>query len=146
LSSAERTWTWRALKPRCGRRATPNFTPLLALHRRKNHPNAIINSYKRNHPDPDKPKTVKTPSTALSPALQERDERIKELEEELASARANTTAPTGDIESLRAAYAAALASKVKAAKSKAAQKRAAKEENAALYKAVKAIMQDEVQS
>ena len=62
--------------------------------RRLNHPNKIIESYKRKHPDPNKPKGQRQPSVALSPALQGKNkeiealkERLKEVEEERDLAR-----------------------------------------------------------
>jgi len=72
--------------------------------RKTNHPNKIIEKYKRKHPDPNKPKKERKPSDLLSPALTERNERIKELEEELASARDGAKPAPLTLEQARSAY------------------------------------------
>jgi hypothetical protein len=99
--------------------------------RKLNHPNKIIETWKRKHPDPSKLKKVRKLSPALSPALQERDERIKELTEELEGALST------DLENLRSAYAFAFADKLKTAKNNAEMKRMAKAETKTLEVTVK---------
>jgi hypothetical protein len=47
--------------------------------RRLNHPNKIIESYKRKHPDPNKPKAGRQISNLLSPALTEKNKQIADL-------------------------------------------------------------------
>jgi hypothetical protein len=80
-------------------------TELVGPEQRKtNHPNKIIEKYKRKHPDPNKPKRERKPSDLLSPALTEKNERIKELEEELASARKTTPAEAETLAALRKQY------------------------------------------
>jgi hypothetical protein len=74
--------------------------------RRMNHPNAIINAYKRKHPDPAKPQRERKPSPAA--ILQIRDKEIgdlkarqTELNEELAAAKsARTWAEPGTVVAL----------------------------------------------
>jgi hypothetical protein len=80
-------------------------TELVGPEQRKtNHPNKIIEKYKRKHPDPNKPnRERKKPSDVLSPALAEKKERIKELEEELAAAREGQPPPMS-LKQTRSAY------------------------------------------
>jgi hypothetical protein len=86
-----------------------------ARRRRMNSPGSVINAYKRDYPDPNKPKRERKVSEVLSPAftaknklLDEKDERIKELEQELTAARAKgateKTAAPRNLDAARAAY------------------------------------------
>ena len=56
-------------------------TEVLGPQQRKlNHPNAIINAYKRKHPDANKqPRPPRQPSPALSPALSAKNKEIEQL-------------------------------------------------------------------
>src|SRR6516165_8793246 len=47
--------------------------------RKTNHPNKIIEKYKRKHPDPNKPKKERKVSDALSPALTAKNKEIEQL-------------------------------------------------------------------
>jgi hypothetical protein len=79
LSKQER-WALREVmtKPEIGAWRATQTGP---KRRKLNHPNAVINGWKRTQPRP--PSKPRQPSNLLSPALQERDEEIAQLKAQI---------------------------------------------------------------